>query len=88
MSEIEGVYLLGQDVSTCNCGADGTVKSYFVKTTRYIEKDMSANGGDMAWECEKCDCAWVFPYDPRHDKQMNFCPCCGRKIIEFVREAE
>lgn len=85
---MEGLYLMGHDVSSCKCGqGDYTVKSYFVQTTRYIENDMNSMG-DMAWSCEQCKDARIFnEFHPRQC-DFNFCPTCGRKITEFVDYVE
>ncbi len=40
------------------------------------------------WECESCKVAWTFEYDPSEDGEMNYCPKCGRKIVEFVHFEE
>ena len=82
--ENKGHYLIGQDISGCKCGqGDYSVITYFVQTTRYIETDMTGDCG-MAWVCEQCSCTWHFEYHPKEDAEMNFCPGCGRKIVEFV----
>ncbi len=88
MTETEGVYLVGQDVSDCKCGkGDYTVKNYFLKTTKYIEKKIS-EWRDTTWICEQCECSWVLEYHLRENSEMNFCPGCGRKITEFVDYVE
>ena len=58
-------------------------------TTRYIEQDMNG-GGDMAWECEECKGARCFDEFHPSECVFNYCPNCGRKIVEFVdyKEAE
>lgn len=56
-------------------------------TTRFIEKDMNGSG-DMAWECEQCEDARQFEEFHPSVCDFNYCPKCGRKIIEFVGYVE
>ena len=82
MREEKGYYLIGQDISGCKCGqGDHSVISYFVQTTRYIEKDMS-------WRCEQCCIGMNLGEATYAVKLFKFCPSCGRKITEFVEQAD
>ena len=58
------------------------------EATRYVQTQMGGGCGDMAWVCEECKCSWVFEYHPKDDGEMNYCPGCGRKIVEFVDYSE
>ncbi len=53
------------------------------KTTRW-----SKNKDYELWECNNCDIAWEFSYDGPEENEVNYCPKCGLKIVEFVREAK
>ena len=54
-------------------------------TTRYIETEMGFYDDDIAWVCEKCKDARWFDYPLPEDLDFNFCPKCGRRIMEFVK---
>ena len=90
--EEKGIYLIGQDIMGCKCGqGDHSVISYFVQTTRYIEKVSIIYADELTfksnkwWECEKCE---EKLYMSGHKPWFKFCPMCGRKITEFVRYQE
>ena len=36
------------------------------------------------WKCSKCDIAWTFNDDGPEENDTNYCPKCGRKIIESI----
>lgn len=40
------------------------------------------------WECSGCEDAFVFEIGSPKDNHYNFCPNCGRKIIEFIHSEE
>ncbi len=40
------------------------------------------------WECQNCKVAWQFEYDGPEENELNYCPKCGMKITEFIREGE
>lgn len=88
MSLNQGRYLIGYDINQCKCGgSDASVISYFVQTTRYIENVMNGSG-DVWWECEQCKDTRRFNEFHPKECDFNFCPNCGRKIVDFVDIAE
>ena len=44
---------------------------------------LTYNEDQNCWECAKCDMAWSFEYDGPRENKMNYCPECGRKIVEL-----
>ena len=51
--------------------------------TRFIETDMGWD--NYAWVCERCEDARIFDYILPDEKDFNFCPKCGRRVVEFIR---
>ena len=49
--------------------------------TKFIEVEV--DWCEYAWECEECEELWYWE-DHRKDHNMNYCPACGRKIVEVV----
>ncbi len=41
-----------------------------------------------AWECETCKGLWVFDGENPKEHNYNYCPKCGRKIVEYVEWTE
>ena len=50
-------------------------------TTKFIEVEMGFD--DWGWDCEECGAEWVWDAHPE-DHRVNYCPRCGREIVEFV----
>jgi hypothetical protein len=55
-------------------------------TTTYHEKDMYE--GDMWWECQYCSRTASFDGHKPWECEFNYCPGCGREILEFVEYRE
>ena len=54
-------------------------------TCKYEEETMSAWDGDTAWVCSECGETWSFGNGTTpQENNMNYCPNCGRKIIEYI----
>lgn len=59
-----------------------TLEAKKPETTRWICDENPWDG--EVWRCEKCGLEWVFEEEGPAESEVAFCPCCGRKIIEFV----
>lgn len=52
------------------------------ETTTFLEIDWPH------WVCRKCGGDWVFLYALPSEDNYNYCPGCGRRIVEFVAAKE
>ncbi len=53
-----------------------------MNVTRFIETYMGYDS--FAWVCEACDEPWTFECYTPQENNYNYCPKCGRKIIEYI----
>lgn len=65
------------DDTTIDDLADDIIKN---NATRWIENDPWTC---HYWECEQCKEDWSWEGHPR-EHNINYCPACGRKIVDFV----
>lgn len=42
---------------------------------------------EYTWTCSGCGGCWVFEDQPT-DNDFNYCPKCGRRIVEFMPRKE
>lgn len=49
--------------------------------TRWIAQEDGA-----FWECSNCKLGWFFDSGTPEENELNYCPKCGCKVTEFVRE--
>lgn len=52
------------------------------ETCTYLKWDDDSN----AWECSECGEVWMLNADSPKENNMNYCPNCGKKIIEKAGE--
>ena len=48
--------------------------------TFYMQLD---EADSCAWECGKCGEMWVFYGGEPQENDVNYCPHCGMKVVEF-----
>ena len=53
------------------------------KDNETIFQENEIRDGWMMWECSGCKAEWTFEADTPEDNGYNYCPGCGRKIVEF-----
>lgn len=41
-----------------------------------------------SWECSKCKCDWCMEEGTPQDNNLNYCPECGARIVNFIEYQE
>ena len=50
---------------------------------RFIETEITYDS--LVWVCEECNEPWILMDGTPQENEYNYCPKCGRKIIEYVQ---
>ena len=73
-----------QVVNTCKECDYGKLAIRALDTTRWLEQDSNWS----LWMCEQCGYEFNLESGTPEENQINYCPQCGRKIVEYVQRVD